>query len=159
MSELRSKIETMLDSYQGCYLATVTASGSPEASATPYLLHNEKVYILVSELASHTQNLRSNALCSVIIGDDEAKTGNIFARRRLIFEGSAQFISRESGQFETTLNEFEKARGATVGLLKRLPDFHLVEISPSGGSYIEGFGAAYSFSGLNFSEAQQQTGR
>ncbi|KZX82295.1 hypothetical protein A3715_00650 [Oleiphilus sp. HI0009] len=159
MSNISTNIESLIADTQSCMLATLDQNKQPDASTTPYILENKKLYIFISELAAHTQNLKQTAKCSLMLTQDETDTKNIFARKRLIFKGDAQFIDRSSSTFNTVMPIFEQQRGKTVSLLKSLNDFHLVEIKPKSGTYVEGFGAAYRFEEMEFENAKQETGK
>jgi len=159
-NQIANNIESLIQCTQSCMLATLDLNGLPEASSTPYYIHsNRKAYIFVSELAAHTLNLKTQPACSMLLCEDESTSTNIFARKRLIFKGSARFIARDKPLYKEVMPAFEQARGKTLSLLKSLPDFHLIEITPDTGTYIEGFGAAYSFKGMHFKEAKQETGK
>lgn len=159
-NNIATNISALINSTQSCMLATLDAYGSPEASSTPYYIHNNKcVYIFVSDLAAHTSNLKRTSACSVLLCEDESATKNIFARKRLIFKSTAHFIARDSAIFAAVMPAFEAARGKTLALLKSLPDFHLVEIKPITGTYVEGFGAAHSFKEMAFNDAIQEVGK
>lgn len=159
MSDIHDNIRALFDATQTCMLATLDDTGHPEASTTPYFLYKNTLYVFISELAAHTQNLKKHEIVSLMLTNDEAQTKNIFARKRLIFKGSASFIQRDSKEFDEVMPLFEKNRGKTLALLKSLKDFHLVAITARSGTYVEGFGAAYSFQGMAFEEAIQEQGK
>lgn len=152
-------IASLLAKQNSVQLATLNANNQPEASYSPYLLHDDKVYIFISELAAHTQNLKLNPQASLLFIEDEYEAKNIFARKRLILNCEANIISREQAQWTTVITQFEHAHGNTVALLKTLPDFLLFELTSQSGSYIQGFGQAYGFEGMNFTKALQVTGK
>ena len=159
MHELSEKILAIIDSNQTCALATLTKNTKPEISLTPFIYIDEHFYLFISDLASHTENLRAHDECSLLISEPLKSTGNSFAQKRLSLTGKAQFIDVKSQSYEPILNKFEEKHGPTVSLLKTLPDFHLVEIKITNGRFIEGFGKAFAFEGMSIETAQLDSGK
>jgi len=158
------KIRQMLEQRQTCMLATLSSSKAdigfiPEASQTPFIYHEGSLYIFISALSSHTQNLKEHARCSALVSEDEGSAKNVFALQRLSLKGCASFISQDDPSYCEMLNTMESELGNTIGLLRSLPDFSLVKISIESGTYIEGFGKAYRFNGTDFNTAEQLTGK
>ncbi len=156
---VRNNIETLLSQTGSLALSTLQTDGSPDISYTPYIKRDERLYIFISQLASHTQNLKQDPRCSALIIEDEASAKNLFARRRLILRTRAEFLDRRDPSWPDVMREFEAQRGKTLSLLKSLPDFHLVALTISGGNYVQGFGQAFAFEGCDFDSARQLEGK
>jgi len=157
-SDIVSSIEQLLADRGSLQLSTLTPEGYPDISYTPFIRQHDSLYIFISELAPHTRNLRLDQRCSVLIIEDEHQANNLFARRRLILKSRAAFLERSDAAWEETLQQFETQRGKTIALLKSLSDFHLVRLTILGGSYIQGFGQAFTFEQARFAEARQLEG-
>lgn len=155
--DILNHINTLCSSRKSLLLASLNATNLPEISATPFIKQGIRFYIFISELASHTQNLKRNPLLSIMLIEDERDTSNPFARKRLSYECRAAFIARETEEWTSLMDKFEQAQGKTVSLLKSLPDFHLVELTAISGNYIEGFGKAFRLSGENLDQLALQT--
>ncbi len=71
----------------------------------------------------------------------------LFARERLTMQLDLAEIHRASSVFELVLLRFEFKFGEVITLLKSLPDFHLIQLTPITGGYVKGFGQAFTFQG------------
>lgn len=158
MSEsILNNIESLIASRKSLLLATLNPKHQPEISSTPFLKDTNNFYIFISELASHTQNLKRHPSLSIMLIEDEKDTKNAFARRRLSYECQAKIIERNENQWAEILAKFEVRLGKTVSMLKSLPDFHLFQLEPISGNYIEGFGKAFKLSGEYLDKLELQT--
>jgi heme iron utilization protein len=128
-------------------LASVNAQGVPEASYAAYVERDNKFYIYVSELATHCANLRETGLCSAMFVESEKDAGHLFARKRLVFKCSAQQVERSSAKFDEVMALFYEKFGKFMDAIGKLTDFHMVELTPSHGSYVAGFAKAYHLNG------------
>ena len=159
VDELSEKVFAIIDLNQTCALATLTKNNKPEVSLTPFIYIDEHFYLFISDLASHTENLRTQEKCSLLISEPIKSTDNSFAQKRLSLTGRARFIDVKSQSHEPILSKFEEKHGPTVSLLKTLPDFHLVEIEITNGRFIEGFGKAFAFDRMSIETAQLDSGK
>tara|TARA_R110002167_G_scaffold10378_1_gene47694 strand:- start:507 stop:989 length:483 start_codon:yes stop_codon:yes gene_type:complete len=156
---IQNNINAFIESRKSLIIASLNKDDLPEISATPFLKKDLSFYILISELASHTQNLTLNPKLSIMLIEDEQDTNNAFARKRLSYECTAMLVERGSQDWQSIVERFEERQGKTVSLLKQLPDFHLFELQAISGNYIEGFGKAYRLSGEDLSKIELQTGK
>lgn len=158
-----NKTESAIELLQTCPGACIASSadGKPEASYVPFIWMDQRIYILISELAGHTQNLKNKPSCSVLLlKEQDADTGaDSFARTRMSLETSAEFIKRESDFWPQAIEELVARHGKTAEVLSNLPDFHLVALQIESGTLIEGFGKAFRFQGSEFSKAKGLTGK
>ena len=79
--------------------------------------------------------------------EDEDATAQIFARTRVIFQCEVIEMTRSSKSAEGMLSKMEERFGELLITLRSLSDFHLFRLSPKNGTFIIGFGQAYSISG------------
>ena len=132
------------DNFRSITLSTVSADGIPQASYAPFLIDPDKtLYIYVSGLSTHTTNLKQTGRASILFIEDEAKTKEIFARRRLTYECTATVLPRDTLQWQQLIERFEQRFGQVIGLMKGLPDFQVFQLKPQAGQFVIGFGAAY----------------
>lgn len=125
-------------------LGTVSAAGDPEASVAPAVLGPDGTFLVyVSSLAAHTRNLLHNRKASVLLVEDEARTSQPMARRRLTFACSVHPLGRDTEEFAAAMPAFRQRFGAIVTQLESLPDFQLFRLSPQRGRLVLGFGQAY----------------
>ncbi len=132
---------------QSVMLATVNSGGMPDASYAPFICFAGKIYIFVSELASHTRNLMATEQASLLFIEDEAQANQPFARRRLNIQCKASEVSRQNNQFKPVINRFRERFGPVMDVLLNLKDFHLFCLRPRQGCYVEGFGRAFELEG------------
>tara|TARA_R110001592_G_scaffold341482_2_gene630648 strand:- start:16554 stop:17033 length:480 start_codon:yes stop_codon:yes gene_type:complete len=154
---IQDNINALIESRKSLLIASLSKDKLPEISAMPFLKIDQKFYIFISELASHTQNLKVNPKLSVMLIEDEQDSKNAFARKRLSYSCIAKIIERTDEKWVELLDKFEGKQGKTVSLLKQLPDFHLFELTAISGNYIEGFGKAYRLSGNDLSDIELKT--
>lgn len=140
--------EALLQGFQSIQLGTSNQNGVPEASYSPSVADEEgNFYVHVSELASHTSNLRDCARASVLIIEDESIAENLFARKRVVYQCSALLVERHSNEWESIVDKFEEKFGEIIGFLKTMEDFHLFKLTPKSGRLVLGFGQAYDLCG------------
>lgn len=124
-------------------LATADSSGSPEASLAPFWRDSPRLYIYVSDLATHTRNLLDTGRARVLLLADESERTNAYARRRLSFGVVARFVPRDDGEWDRALDGLTSRFGSTVELIRPLVDFRLFRLTPVSGTYVRGFAQAY----------------
>jgi putative heme iron utilization protein len=137
-------------------MSTVSQEGIPDASYAPFVIDDDKnIYIYVSGLATHTQNIHNHPFVSVLFIEDEVKTKQIFARRRLNFNCTANLVERETEKWQQIVDKFELRFGELISTLRSLPDFRIFELTPKNGRFVIGFGAAYNISSDHINQLVQ----
>jgi putative heme iron utilization protein len=137
-------------------MSTVSQEGIPDASYAPFVIDDDKnIYIYVSGLATHTQNIHNHPFVSVLFIEDEVKTKQIFARRRLNFNCTANLVERETEKWQQIVDKFELRFGELISTLRSLPDFRIFQLTPKNGRFVIGFGAAYNISSDHINQLVQ----
>ena len=126
-------------------LGTVNTENNPNVTYAPYLRHEDKNYIYISKIGAHYDNLRSNGKLELLFLEDEAKAKAITARQRVRFNARAVFLERDEN-FGKIMDAFEEKAGSTMKVMRDMTDFHLVELVLLEGSFVKGFGQAYTIS-------------
>ena len=150
MSDIESARRDYLklrDQSSSVHLATLSHDTSPEASYAPCVWFGGNCYILLSELASHTRNLRNDPSIGLLLVEPESAAGNAFARKRVSLNGKVQVVARDHDSYQAVMGEFHRRFGEVMQLIAPLPDFHLFRIDVQSGKFIRGFGQAYELSG------------
>ncbi|WP_121970847.1 pyridoxamine 5'-phosphate oxidase family protein [Leptolyngbya sp. BC1307] len=130
--------------FKSVILGTVSAQGEPQASYAPCVVDEERnIYIFVSGLSAHTQNLTATGRASALFIQDEAQTPQMFARKRLSYSCEATLLERQSDRWQTIAEQFESRFGNIIEVMKGLADFRIFQLSPQSGRFVVGFGAAY----------------
>lgn len=141
--KLQNACIQLLSQQQTLLLASRDQAGNADISYAPYIYDDFKFYIFVSDLAKHSQNLRSHPQASIMFIEPEAQASNPFARQRLSFDCQVLEIGQTDPVFAKILDAMTTAFGEIVSVLRQLPDFHLMALSPTQGRFIAGFGKAY----------------
>jgi putative heme iron utilization protein len=130
-NDVIARLREARDARAGCAIATVLdddhARGFPFATVVPFGLDGQdRVVILVSDLAVHTRNLRRDPRASVAIAEPGADPQRGW---RLSIVG--RFV------------EDDRARAAYAGTwpIPALPDFHAFVLQPRTARLVAGFGA------------------
>ncbi|NJL45190.1 MAG: HugZ family protein [Leptolyngbyaceae cyanobacterium SM2_3_12] len=146
-----ASFETALTAYQALpagvrsvMLSTINKNGTPHASYAPYVMDEAyRIYIFTSGLSAHTQNLLRNSQASVLLIEDEAQTQQVFARQRITYDCQVALLERGTPVWEAIAEQFEQRFGQIIQMLRQLEDFQIFGLSPYGGRFVMGFGAAF----------------
>lgn len=138
------KIEELIENTQSVILATLDAEGNPVASYAPFVHLDGSFQILVSFMARHTRNLRDRKKVSVMLIEDESVAKQIYARDRLTLDCEVVQVEPESDLWNRAVEELKNRHGKVIDLLSGLNDFIMFDLQPTKGSYVNGFGSAYS---------------
>ena len=136
--------QSFTDQFGSVVLATADCDGQPQASyASCVVDEGRNIYIFVSGRSAHTQNLTAAGRVSVLFVEDESKTTQMFARKRLSYDCTATLLERGSAQWEAIAQTFLDKFGNIVEVMIGLPDFRIFQLKPHSGRFVMGFGAAY----------------
>jgi hypothetical protein len=129
----------------------------PRLSLVPYTVIRDplRFCLLISDLSAHTQPLRQNPRCSLLIHanpEPEDPRSN-HALTRLSVQGEAHFLSREEAKAQG-LDEIYLQKFSIADMLLDLEDFHFCLIIPVEGLFIQGFGQAYRVTGDNLDQLE-----
>lgn len=138
------KVKELLSNSKSMIMATLDAEGKPVASYAPFVYGNGSFQILVSFMAKHTRNLRDRKTVSVMLIEDESATKQIYARDRLTLDCEAILVEQGTDLWNRGIAQLKKHHGKVIDVLSGLNDFIMFDLQPNGGSYVNGFGSAYS---------------
>ncbi len=143
--------------FSSVVLGTVSEAGVPQASYAPCVTDPEhNLYVFVSGLSTHTQNLSATGIVSALFIEDESKTQQMFARKRLSYDCTATLLDRDCERWAAIAQQFEDSFGDIVGVMKSLSDFRIFKLTPQSGRFVIGFGAAYDIDPEDFSNLIHQ---
>lgn len=147
---LGPEIQEFCDTQQTLQLATVDSNGAPNISYAPFIRNSEGYFILISQIAKHAQNLDKNPNLSMMIIEDEQHAKEIFARKRITFDGIASIVSRNNILWEQVIKQMKQRFGdKVIDHISNFRDFNLYKIIVSRGLFVKGFGQAYQVSDSN----------
>ena len=140
-------------------LGSVDSQGQPLASYAPYVMDEQRhIYVMLSGMSPHSQNLEATAKVSALFIEDEAQSKNVFARKRLTFDCSVDIIPPSNARFDQIADLMYERHGAMIERLRLMPDFRMFELIPQSGRFVIGFGAAYEISGDKLDQLRQLGG-
>ncbi|AFY57262.1 putative heme iron utilization protein [Rivularia sp. PCC 7116] len=134
----------LINTVRTVVLGTVSADNMPNVSYAPFVIDEAKnIYVFVSKLSIHAYNLQANPIASLMLIEDENKSKQIFARRRLTYSCKATTVDRNSTEWDCIVNKFEKRFGNIVYIIHNLPDINIIKFTPYEGLFIMNFGSIY----------------
>jgi putative heme iron utilization protein len=132
------------DTTQSLFISTITTNEDPNSSYAPYIMDDTgNFYIFISQLAQHTGDLQRNPRVSILLAEDEQNTSQLFARKRANYYCHCSPVKKESPDYTALLDAFETRFGSIMKLLRTLPDFILFKLEVQSGSFVQGFGKAF----------------
>ena len=140
--DIKLQLEALFSDLDNLVLATVNSQGEAEASYAPFVEHENRYYLFVSALASHTSNLERTRAAGILFVDRQG-TGNAFTRKRLSCQCQATPIKRSDPLFELVMKKMQQRFGALTNTLRGLADFQLFQLQPEKGNFVAGFGRAF----------------
>ncbi|MGB3636542.1 MAG: pyridoxamine 5'-phosphate oxidase family protein [Rivularia sp. (in: cyanobacteria)] len=153
IEKVASAYALLINSVRTVMLGTVSETGIPNVSYAPFIIDEAKnIYIFVSKLSIHTYNLQANGKASVMLIEDETKSKQIFARRRLTYSCNATNLDKNSTEWDYIANQFDKRFGNIVCMFRNLPDINIVKFTPYEGLFIMDFGTAYKINSHNLNQ-------
>lgn len=140
----QAEMEELIASIRSVILASSGSKGEPLSSYAPVFVDESRhFFVYISSMAKHTSQIRRSKLASAMLIEDESTADNLFARKRLTVDCSAQVVERGTSEWRSSMDALEARHGETVASLKGLVDFDLFELSPIEGRLVLGFGRAY----------------
>lgn len=143
LEQLAVESRRFSEQYQTLLLSTTDSDGRPDASYAPYLEVDGHFYLFISDLATHTKNLRQQPFASVMFIENEELAEHPFARKRLVYQCQAEFVENSAANYESLLEQMTNRFGALMQTLRSLSDFHLLRLEPTSGTFVAGFGKAF----------------
>jgi hypothetical protein len=145
---LNQEILDFLNTRKTLHIASLDGDDHPYASYAPFALGDECLYVLLSDIAIHGENLKRNAKAAVLMVEDESESETIFARIRVNYQVEAEHIPHDDSEpFNEGINRLFNRHGERILNLSKLSDFNLFKLIPLGGRYVKGFGQAYTIMG------------
>lgn len=146
MKEFIQQIQTVI-------LGTLDKGGLPFSSYAPYVYDQNRFYVYISDIATHAKNLKRTPKASLFFVEDESKTNNLFARKRVSLQCESRLINRDDERFDEVMALFaQKFDAKMVATLQKMLDFNLYEFQTTYGEATFGFGKAYFIGGEHMDE-------
>ena len=152
-------LSELLEPFQTTVLGTVSDNGYPFSSYAPFYYDGEVVYIFISNIATHAQNMQSRPQASAFFIEDESITQNMFRRKRISLQCDVKIISRDDSSFESIMEAFTQKQRSTLTMLMGMADFNLYALTPIYGEATFDFGEAYNIGGEKMNQLVPRTGK
>lgn len=149
------KFQQFMANFQTAVIGSLSTEGEPEVSYAPIIQHQACFYIYISELASHTNNLKQHPQAELLFIEDESKANNLFARERARLKVIAEIIPRDTRVWTEIIGLFSHQHPQMMALLSHMQDFQLFKLTPQQAHYVAGFAQTYSLTGEQLSNVQQ----
>ena len=151
---LNDEILEFVNSRKSLQLATLGQDNLPFASYAPFAIKGDSLYVLLSDIAVHGLNLLREPQASVLLIEDEDTAEELFARVRVNYRITAQAPSPDSPDWDEGIRCLTDRLGTRPAKLAQLADFHLFQLFPESGRYVQGFGKAYALTGGTLANAE-----
>ncbi|MGB1361220.1 MAG: DUF2470 domain-containing protein [Alphaproteobacteria bacterium] len=139
-----TNVDDLLKKLKILHLSTVDKDAQPIIGYTQFVGNQNKVYVMMSEMTNHTQNiLNGNPNCSVMFNESPENAKSLFALERLTAEAVAKEIPYEDALFKQTIDKLVARCGEMFSKLADMEDFHLFEITINDARYVKGFGLIF----------------
>lgn len=149
----------LLANYKSVVLGSIGENDYPFSSYAPCYYDGEKIYIFISNIATHSKNIQSTNKASAFFVEDEKQSENIFARKRISLQCDVKIIQRDDNIFTPVMDAFQaRHEGNTLGMLMGMSDFNLYALTPIYGEATFGFGEAYNIGGEKMNQLVPRTG-
>ena len=147
-------VEFMQDA-KSVYISTINefrGGVAPEISYSPSIVDEDKnIYILVSTLSKRTKSLLAERNVSLMFIEPEEQCEEIYVRTRLNLYCTTLQIAREMGAghllWDELVVQFTAKFGDIISTLVSLKDFKMFRFRPIRGTFVKGFGKAYTIEG------------
>ncbi len=150
---------SFIKAFQSVVIGTVDEHGLPFSSYAPFVYVDHRTYIFISDVARHAQNLQRTSNASLLFIEDESKTEQIFARRRISLQATSTMINRDETTFDRVMDAFkQKFSQEILSMLIGMQDFNLYELCTDYGEATFGFGEAYNIGGEQMEELVARKG-
>lgn len=146
IESIRKEIKEFALSFGSVVLASQNPKNEVLATYAPVIHYNDKFFIYISEVSEHYASIKSHPNnIEMMFLEDESKAKSVILRKRLRYRVSARFIERESSEFDCVFDRFIAQSGGSGGIktIRNMTDFHMIELIPSKGRFVKGFGQAY----------------
>jgi putative heme iron utilization protein len=147
-ADTRLQLLDLLRTQSTAALATLHR-GEPAISMVPVALAAGGLLVHVSELATHTRDMREHPRVSLLLMGAPGEVPQ--ARPRVSIAGEASFIDEEAPGYAAARAVY-LARFPLSEMTFGLADFSLVRIAPQSARYVAGFAQAHALSGPAFGE-------
>ena len=151
MEKIYNEYVEFMGNSKSVYISSISehrGGAAPEISYSPCIVDEDKnIYILVSTLSKRTKSLLTENNVSLMFIEPEEQCEEIYVRTRLIFLCSTSLILRWNGVWWLKIPLFKEKFGDIIDTLTSLEDFKMFRFTPIRGTFVKGFGKAFTIEG------------
>ena len=144
--DLRSRLLDLLRTQTTAALATLH-KGEPAISMVPVALLSDGLLIHVSDLATHTRDMREHPRVGLLLMGEAGDMPQ--ARPRVSIAGEVSFVDKDTPDYAAARDRY-LARFPQSQMTFGLADFSLVRIAPLSARFVAGFAQAHALGGAAF---------
>ena len=160
MNKIYNEYVEFMNDAKSVYISTVNefrGGVAPEISYSPCIVDEDKnIYILVSTLSKRTKSLLEQRNVSLMFIEPEEQCEEIYVRTRLILYCTTLQIAREMGAghllWDELVAQFIAKFGDIINMLVSLEDFKMFRFRPIRGTFVKGFGKAFTIEGKDMDQ-------
>ena len=138
-TEIIEQFQTFDKDKYSLIVSTASLENEPLTNYSPFVKIDEDYYISVSANLPHYTNMIDTKKAHIMIIEDEATAGHIYARKRLYFSADCELEEDSEKIFQL----FDERYGDALSFLREMKDFKILKLTPKEKSLVLGFGAAY----------------
>jgi len=151
--DARALAQTLMKEARFAALATLDASGSPLVTRIAFgLCPAGQPISLMSSLAQHSQNLRLNPACSLLVGEPGPK-GDPLTHPRLSLVGTARPVDNQGPEHAELATHYLRSHPKSK-LYIGFGDFSFVRFSVRLGNLNGGFGKAFTLTPSDLAQSR-----
>lgn len=142
---IKEELEEFMHGFKSICIASIAPNGTAVCSYAPLIQTNGKYYIYISEVSEHFSSIHTNPnKIEIMFLQDEKEAPLIILRKRARFKSEATFIPRGE-EFDRIYDAFEaqNEHNGPLKTIRKMLDFHLIELHLKTGRFVKGFGQAY----------------
>ena len=129
--------------YQQCVLGTLDQNGYPYLSKTLPLYYEKKIYLLLSDLSDHTENLKNNKKVSIYFALEETHKERLNNPRLTLLGLIEKLKLNKNDELFVKLLEKYALIEKSSKMWGKFLDFNFYEFKIQNSIYVKGFGKAY----------------
>ena len=162
MKKIYNEYVEFMNDAKSVYISSINefkGGVSPEISYSPSIVDEDKnIYILVSTLSKRTESLLAQRNVSLMFIESEEQCEEIYVRTRLILYCTTLQIDREMGAghlpWDELVTQFTAKFGDIINMLVSFKDFKMFRFRPIRGTFVKGFGKAYTIEGKDMDQIE-----
>ena len=162
MKKIYNEYVKFMQDAKSVYISSISehkGGVAPEISYSPCIVDEDKnIYILVSTLSKRTESLLAERNVSLMFIEPEEQCEEIYVRTRLILYCTTLQIDREMGAghlpWDELVEQFTAKFGDIINMLVSFKDFKMFRFRPIRGTFVKGFGKAYTIEGKDMDQIE-----